>query len=134
MSTYIDHIIEDINQLQAHIVSLEAELQTCKDNYKFLYDTAMKNDHEFGLTMQFAKRIAELEAENYALKSSAIVWHKYSDEKPSQSGEYLVLTINDIQDVDYFFIDAKPNLRWNGYDEWAIAYWAYLPAPPREGE
>jgi uncharacterized protein involved in exopolysaccharide biosynthesis len=65
-----DRLKERITYLQARIAELENDVEKWKDGHKLMFDTAMKKDHEFGLTMQYAnelveskRRIAELEAE-----------------------------------------------------------------------
>lgn len=68
-------------------------------------------------------RIAELER-------SAIVWHKYPDEKPDMDVKCLVM-----------FDDGEPIIssfdcfNWSDIeDAWVgrITHWAYLPEPPKE--
>jgi hypothetical protein len=83
-------------------------------------DRLSDRDYGFHLADCQEKRIAELE-------KSAIVWHKYSDEKPQKTDHYLIhcLILNK-RHFDFWHNDIQKRDR---YDEYVI-YWAYLPEPP----
>lgn len=72
-------------------------------------------------------RIAELE-------KAAVVWHKYPEEKPGLCNTYLVMIDGDNQPTIMFWNKTD----WLFDDEMCykieITHWAYLPAPPEEGE
>ena len=73
-------------------------------------------------------RIAELEKQ-------AVVWHKYPDEKPTESGRYVIHRRHNVMPrIDVRFWTGKD---WRDRDDSVydrdIAYWAYLPEPP-EGQ
>ena len=73
--------------LEKRITELEAEIEKWKAGNKLLYDTAMEQNHEFGLTMQFAneliekkRRITELEK---IIGISARLLYHHMDSCPS---------------------------------------------------
>lgn len=109
--------IEDA--LQARIAELELILAADK----------LIEDGWIGRIEAGDKRIAELEAENAKLRASAVMWHKYPDEKPPIDGRYLfwdsdgnaphVLPYNDIVVRDNPGVFSTQT------------HWAYLPVPPK---
>jgi len=76
--------------------------------------------------------ITELQGDIEELEKVAIVWHKYPDEKPDMDVKCLVM-----------FDDGEPIISsFDGFNWWdiekawvgRITHWAYLSAPPKEGE
>lgn len=97
--------------------------------------------------------IASLEAENVKLEAmlekGTLVLHEYPAEKPPESGiKYLVLIDGEIprlavyghhvlyedDTMNKWYSDEGPAKGPTPYGETEITHWAYLPAPPREGE
>ena len=84
--------------------------------------------------LKMQNRVHELEAENSTLKSSAIVWHKYPDEKPIEFGRYAIHRRHNVMpriDIRYWTGNEWQDKEGAIYDR-DIAFWAYLPAPPEE--
>lgn len=76
--------------------------------------------------------ITSLEAENAKLKEQIVTWHKYPDEKPTESGRYVIHRRHNVMPrIDVRFWTGKD---WRDRDDSVydrdIAYWAYLPEPP----
>lgn len=73
-------------------------------------------------------RIAELE-------KSAVVWHRYPEEKPTKKDLYVVyLSSRNLAREDLWDNDKQ---RWDHTPEdcqHLITHWAYLPAPPEEAK
>jgi hypothetical protein len=101
--------IEDA--LQARIAELETTLQEIHQHYD---DT-------------HAEEVNKLNARIAELKKSAVVWHKYPDEKPQKTDHYLIhCPILNKRHFDFWHNDIQ---KWDRYDEYVI-HWAYLPEPP----
>jgi hypothetical protein len=97
--------------LQARIAELETTLQEIHQHYD---DT-------------HAEEVNELNARIAELKKSAVVWHKYPDEKPQKTDHYLIhCPILNKRHFDFWHNDIQ---KWDRYDEYVI-HWAYLPEPP----
>ena len=77
-----------------------------------------------------------LKAERDRLRKAAIEWHKYPDEKPTEFGRYAIHRRHNVVpriDVRYWTGNDWRDRDDSIYDR-DIAYWAYLPAPPKEVE
>jgi len=77
-----------------------------------------------------------LQARIEELEKAAVVWHKYPDEKPIEFGRYAIHRRHNVVpriDVRYWTGNDWRDRDDSIYDR-DIAYWAYLPAPPKEGE
>ena len=92
-------------------------------------------------------RIAELEAEVAELRKSAVVWHKYPDEKPESNGYgnrtcFVAFKYREFPPAvgccDYYFPvlgigeDGDGVFGFSPREGVVITHWAYLPAPPEE--
>ena len=76
-----------------------------------------------GVIQNLQNKVAEL-------KKSAIVWHRYPDEKPELNVKCLVM-FDDGEPI----IDSFDGFYWFDIEKtWVdrITHWAYLPEPPRE--
>jgi Lar family restriction alleviation protein len=123
--------------MQEHVIKPKqrtAELESLKCSC--CNDPITTDDDDSNLCGACADSLkAELDrwkADNSALKSSAIVWHKYPDEKPDMDVKCLVM-----------FDDGEPIISsfdgfywWDIEKTWVnrITHWAYLPAPPEEAK
>ena len=109
--------IEDA--LQARIAELEAENANLND-----WLTAWKESLNLA------------QAEIAKLESIAITWHKYPDEKPIEFGRYAIHRRHNVTpriDVRYWTGNEWRDKEDAIYDR-DIAFWAYLPSPPKEEE
>ena len=64
---------------------------------------------------------------------STITWHKYPDEKPTESTKVLVLGENTIT-IGRFFEDPNEEGHWRNesldYEMDGVNYWSYMPEGP----
>ena len=110
---------EDVDALRARIVELEHQLENHKASADgtthWCAECKMRDDH-----------IAELE-------KSAIVWHRYPDEKPQHCGlPVSVLCYTEENDMFTAFYSVDENSFFDGDWRTNVSHWAYLPEPPRE--
>lgn len=82
--------------LIADITALQERVRELEEANKRMYDISMKNDHEFGLTLQFANKtieqekcIAALREQLIKLNDTSVVWHRFPDKMPDSRKEYL---------------------------------------------
>ena len=117
MPNEIKEKMRQIEQLQARIAELEAENANLNDWLKTWKES-------FNLAQA---KIAKL-------KATAIVWHKYPDEKPPLDGQLYIVAYaiggGKIRVCESWFYG-----KFECEDYATIpTHWAYLPAPPKEVE
>ena len=103
----------------------------CADSLKEERDRLLERNTEL------QARIAELEQQLETAKAHAIVWHKYPDEKPEKPkniGMWMNVLVIDSCRTYWIgtcrFIGNKLDM----ISPQSTTHWAYLPAPPKEGE
>ena len=130
--------------------ALRAEIAELKKDKPILCaecnDHILPNDEAICWACADTKKsiITELMAENESIKSQALVWHKYPDEKPEPNGymnrvllvAYKTDKITAVATCEYFFPMFGIECDEFGFGKLengiVITHWAYLPEAPKE--
>lgn len=111
---------DELSRLKARIAELEKENAELKEQYR---------DMDVTHTVHIAKMNALIEELEESQR-----WRKFSEEKPSEEGYYLICGSSGFRTADkWTYCKDRQKMDFSFYS-YGVKYWMPLPSAPKEGE
>ena len=114
------NVLDGVVRLKARIAELEKENAELKEQYR---------DMDVTHTVHIAKMNALIEELEESQR-----WRKFSEEKPSEEGYYLICGSSGFRTADkWTYCKDRQKMDFSFYS-YGVKYWMPLPSAPKEGE
>ena len=114
------NVLDGVVRLKERIAELEKENAELKEQYR---------DMDVTHTVHIAKMNALIEELEESQR-----WRKFSEEKPSEEGYYLICGSSGFRTADkWTYCKDRQNMDFSFYS-YGVKYWMPLPSAPKEGE